>query len=99
MIALLSVAAACALAAPAPGYTSHFREMRAPEQVVRVRRAGDEVVTDTVERLRLPAATLGQMDLWVIRPGPTGEPRVLRVDWPGIAERGLARTNYVLVRG
>jgi hypothetical protein len=99
MLALLFVAAGCALAEPEPGYAIHVREQTTPERVVRVAVAGDETVTDAVGRLWLPPALLAQMDMWVARPGPAGERRVHRVDWLGIAERGLTRTNYALLPG
>src|SRR5436189_4346828 len=98
MLALLT-AAACAFAGPEPGYSIHVRELTAPERVVRVRPAGDEAVLDVVERLRLGPAGFDRMDLWVVRPGPGGEPRVLPVDWTGIAQHGRTRTNYQLLPG
>ena len=99
MLALWSVAAACALVEPDPGYTIHVRELTSAERVVRVTLMGDEAVLDAVGRLRLPDERLAEMDLWIVRPGPAGERQVLRVDRLGLTQRGQTRTNFALLRG
>jgi polysaccharide biosynthesis/export protein len=99
MFALLQIAVLCVVTDADTACTVHFRELTAPERVVRMPLAGSETVLDAIAALKQSPTDLARMDLWVARPGASGSVRVLRIDWTGIARRGVTATNYQLLAG
>jgi polysaccharide export outer membrane protein len=71
------------------------------EQVVRLPCTGKETVLDAVAQLGGPSPGPGKRKVWVSRPAPkSGQPaRTLPVDWRGITEQGVTKTNYQLLPG
>lgn len=79
--------------------TVNVREWASPERVVPVNGSGSQCVDDAIKALKLPADDLDRMDMWLVRPGPSGTVQVLMVDWNAIAKQGVCNTNYKIFPG
>src|SRR5262245_25782088 len=99
MVVFLQLAVLCATLESAPDYTVHVRELTAPEQSIKVPLTGSVTVHDAVVSLDRRKGELDRMDLWLLRRDQDGSDRVLRIDWVGIATRGMTATNYQIRAG
>jgi polysaccharide export outer membrane protein len=65
-------------------------------QVYRVPVTGNETVLDALAQINGLPAVASKKQIWVARatPGDFDHPKILPVDWCGLAERGSAATNY-----
>jgi protein involved in polysaccharide export with SLBB domain len=69
------------------------------EQVYRASITGNETVLDAVALIQGLPPQSSKKHVWIARATPEGAPHILRVDWNGIAQKGLAVTNYQLYPG
>jgi hypothetical protein len=61
---------------------------------------GRVTVMDAIARTNQPREKVDQMNVWIVRLGPNGEPQKhLKIDWLGISQRGETKTNYALQAG
>jgi polysaccharide export outer membrane protein len=71
------------------------------EQVYRIPFTGNETVLDAIAQINGLPTVASKKKIWLARatPGDHGVPHVLPIDWCGIAQGGLASTNYQLFPG
>jgi protein involved in polysaccharide export with SLBB domain len=69
------------------------------QQVVPIPFTGNDTVLDAISQIGGLPVTASKKKIWVARPGPDDSIQTLPVDWKGITQDGLARTNYQLFPG
>jgi protein involved in polysaccharide export with SLBB domain len=60
---------------------------------------GNETVLDAISQIGGLPATASKKKIWIARPGPDDSVQTLPIDWKGITQDGLVRTNYQLFPG
>jgi polysaccharide export outer membrane protein len=70
------------------------------EQVIRLPCTGNEMVLDAIAQIQGLPTVASKKKIWLARATPDhGGPQILPIDWCGIAQRGLAGTNYQIYPG